>query len=112
RHAHAPCDVGRVRGPGQGTFGCTLQESGECGGRDGNPARVGPRTAEHSLAVSRVTRSGVRLIIRAPMRTYLSVFRTCAQIAAMLAGIASLSGPLVAAPGDAQVTPGELVIEH
>ena len=46
------------------------------------------------------------------MRTYLSVFRTCAQIAAMLAGIASLSGPLVAAPGDAQVTPGEFVIEH
>ena len=30
----------------------------------------------------------------------------------MLAGIASLSGPLVAAPGDAQVTPGELVVEH
>ncbi len=46
------------------------------------------------------------------MRTYLSFFRTCAQIAAMLAGIASLSGPLVAAPGDAQVTPGELVIDH
>jgi len=46
------------------------------------------------------------------MRTYISFFRTCAQIAAMLAGIASLSGPLVAAPGDAQVTPGELVIDH
>jgi hypothetical protein len=46
------------------------------------------------------------------MRTYLSFFRTCAQIAAMLAGIASLSAPLVAAPGDAQVTPGELVIDH
>src|SRR3954464_8053858 len=47
------------------------------------------------------------------MRTFLSLRRSYAPIAlTLLAGAASLSMPVVAAPGDAQVTPGELVTEH
>ncbi len=43
------------------------------------------------------------------MRPSHLLLRACAPIALTLAGLASL---LAAAPGDAQVTPGEFVIEH
>jgi hypothetical protein len=47
------------------------------------------------------------------MRTFISRRRRYAPIAmTLLAGVASLSMPVAAAPGDAQVTPGELVTEH
>ena len=45
------------------------------------------------------------------MRPSHLLLRACAPIALTLAGLASLQ-PLAAAPGDAQVTPGEFVIEH
>ena len=52
-------------------------------------------------------------IIRAPMRPSHSLPRTCALVGlTLLAGTAGPSKPLVAAPGDAQVTPGEFVVEH
>src|SRR3954465_1021129 len=47
------------------------------------------------------------------MRTSVRLLRRFAPIALiLLAAVASLSMPMAAAPGDAQVTPGELVIEH
>ena len=41
-----------------------------------------------------------------------SLLRTCAFVVTLLAGTAGATGPLVAAPGDLNVTPGEFVVEH
>src|SRR5688572_2963132 len=54
-----------------------------------------------------------RRIIALPMRASRSFLRTCALIAfPLVAGIASTTQPIEAAPTDATVTPGEFVIEH
>ena len=47
------------------------------------------------------------------MRESCSFLRTCALIAfPLMAGIASMTQPIAAAPADATVTPGEFVVEH
>src|SRR3954453_10802664 len=47
------------------------------------------------------------------MRTHLSLRNLGSLIPfALLAALTSLGRPMVAAPGDATVTPGELVVEH
>jgi hypothetical protein len=47
------------------------------------------------------------------MRASRSSLRTCVLVAFLLvAGIASTTQPMTAAPADAKVTPGEFVIEH
>ena len=43
---------------------------------------------------------------------HLSLRTVTSTAFALLAAVSSLNTPVTAAPGDAQVTPGELVIEH